>query len=169
MYFVSIFDVIYWLSKLVFAFALLYIHFLQHNGNIQSSILRRPLGDLNLRYKSMERTLRRHKNKVHPRKPEILSDVVKAYDDQTIMFNYGLNLRKTDRFYINTVYGESFEFTLFASFQIIRLIEDHIAPENRHYSMDGTFDMTPLKCFHQLLIIHIEYGKSVSLHLINCK
>lgn len=114
----------------------------------------------------MERTLRRHKNKVHPRKPETLSDVVKAYDDQTIMLNYGLNLRKTDRFYINTVYGESFEFTLFASFQIIRLIEDHIPPENRHYSMDGTFDMTPLKCFYQLLIIHIEYGKSVSLYLI---
>lgn len=123
---------------------------------------RHPLGELKIRYKSMERTLRRHKNKIHPKKPETLRDIIEAYADQSIMLNYGLNLRKTERFYITTVQEESFGFTLFASFQTISLIESHIHPENRHYSMDGTFDMTPLSDFYQLLIIHIEYGKKAS-------
>lgn len=114
----------------------------------------------------MERTLRRHKCKGHPKKPVTLSDVITAYENQSFMLNYGLNLRKTERFYINTVQGESFAFTLFASYQVIKMIESHIPPENRHYSMDGTFAVTPLKCFYQLLIIHIEYGKSVSFNFI---
>lgn len=74
----------------------------------------------------MERTLRRHKNKIHPKKPDTLSDVIEAYKDQSIMMNYGLNLRKTERFYITTVEEESFAFTLFASFQVMSLIENHI-------------------------------------------
>lgn len=114
----------------------------------------------------MERTLRRHKNKVHPRKPEVLSDVIRAYEDQAVMLNYGLNLRETERSYINTIEEESVAFTLFASFQIMSLIENHIPPEKRHYSMDGTFDIVPLKCFYQLLIIHIEYEKGVSWNFI---
>lgn len=124
------------------------------------------MGELSLRYKSMERTLRRYKNNERPRKPETLSDVIEAYEDQAIMWKYGLNLRQTERFYITTVQEESFAFTLFASIQVMSLIESHIPPENRNYSMDGTFDMTPLKCFYQLLMIHIEFGKSVSFNLI---
>lgn len=85
------------------------------------------------------------------------------------MYEYGLNLRKTERFYISTIQKDSFAFTLFASFQVMSLIENHIPPQCRNYAMDGTFAMTPLKGFYQLLIIHVEYGKSVgfpfNLHL----
>lgn len=81
------------------------------------------------------------------------------------MLEYGLNLRKTKRFYINTVVHEKVSFSLFASYDIISLTEDYIPPEKRYYSVDGTFDMTPLKSFYQLLTIHIEYEKIVSFAL----
>lgn len=70
----------------------------------------------------MERNLRRHKNKKHPKKPYSLEGVIKAFENQKIMMNYGLNLRKTERFYINTIQRESFAFTIFASFEKLSLM-----------------------------------------------
>lgn len=125
-------------------------------------IRRRPLGKSNLRYKKIERTLRRRKNVRHPKKPNEISDIINAYKEQINMVEYGLNLRKTKRLYINTIEHEEFSFTLFASLDIISLIEKHIPPEKRNYAVDGTFDVTPMKCFYQLLTIHIEYNKIVN-------
>lgn len=123
------------------------------------------MGELNLRYNSMERTIRRRKNNLKPKQVEGIENIAEAYEDQLTMFNHGLNLRKTERFYINTIQCESFSFTIFASMQIISMIRTHILPENRYYLLDGTFDMVPMKQLYQFLIIHIQYGKSVSIEI----
>ncbi|XP_055307943.1 uncharacterized protein LOC129572060 [Sitodiplosis mosellana] len=122
---------------------------------------KRPLGASKIRYPKIERTLRRRKNEPHPKRPKEISDIINAYKKQVNMIEYGLNLRKTKRLYINTVEHEQFSFTLFASLETVSLIENHIPPEKRNYSVDGTFDVTPMSCFHQLLTIHIEYDTIV--------
>lgn len=77
------------------------------------------------------------------------------------MEQYGFNLRNTERFYIDTI--EKSGFTIFASREIMQMIDDAIPPENRKYMLDGTFDVAPIGSFYQLLIIAIDYKKDVSL------
>lgn len=124
--------------------------------------LRRPLGESNLKYSSMERNLRRLLNNDMPEMPTSAAEISRAFENAATMDRFGFNLRSTERFYIDTIQKDPhYSFTLFASIEIIKMIEQHI-PQNRRYLMDGTFDVTPVGCFSQLLIIHIEYENDVS-------
>lgn len=122
---------------------------------------RRTFGESKLTFKKVERNARRYKNK-YPKMPKKITDIIKAFNDNAIIEKYAFNLRKTKRFYIDTVVHGSDFFTVFASHQIIGLIEKFIAPKDRKYLLDGTFEIVPLTTFYQLLIIHIEYKNDVS-------
>lgn len=124
--------------------------------------IRRPIGDSSLTYKSMARNLRRYTNKKCPSKPTTLAKIIEAYSDPETMEEYGFNLRKTDRFYLDTIETDHGGFVVFASHQIIRMIDEHIPPESRKYMLDGTFDVRPVGSFYQLLVIAIEYRNGVS-------
>lgn len=84
------------------------------------------------------------------------------------MNDFGLNMRKNERFYIDTIIEKGhgrepdISFTLFASLNMIELIKQYIPPQNRRYMIDGTFDITPIGSYYQLLVIHIEYRHDVS-------
>lgn len=124
---------------------------------------RRPLGESRLDYKRMARTLRRYTNPKYPAKPKNTSEIKNAFEDPTTMMDYGMNLRKTYPFYINTVETKRSAFTVFASHEMIRMVDDFIIPENRRYMVDGTFNVVPFGCgFYQLLVIAIEYKRDVS-------
>lgn len=111
----------------------------------------------------MERNLRRHKNKKYPKVPRSAVDIIRSFEDSAVIQEFGFNLRKTKRFYIDTVeIDEKSSFTLFASHEIFDLVKKHILPNDRRYLMDGTFDVTPIGCHYQLLIIYIEYKNDVS-------
>lgn len=121
----------------------------------------RTFGESELTFKKLERNARRYKNKKYPRLPKSATEIIKAFADKEIVKKYAFNLRKTKRFYIDTVVNGSEFFTVFASHQIIGLIKKHIAPEDRKYMIDGTFKIVPLNKYYQLLIIHIEYKNDV--------
>lgn len=131
------------------------------------SLYRRPLGESKLRYASLAKTLSRYGKKRYPKRPQTASDVIRAFQDPKVSISYGKNLRKNKDFYIDTVINEprnnvkESHFTLFASHQAIDLIQKHIPVNERHYLMDGTFDVTPLG-YYQLLVIHIRYQNEVS-------
>lgn len=124
---------------------------------------RRPHGESSLSFTSMARNLRRKTNKKRPKNVKTPKEIQGAFENQETMANFGLNLRKTDRFYINTVGKKKGAFTIFGSHEMIRLVEGHIPPEERKFMLDGTFDVVPVGCYYQLLIIAIEYKKDVSL------
>lgn len=121
----------------------------------------RTFGESDLTFKRVERNARRYKHPKYPKLPKSATDIIKAFAKKEIILKYGLNLRKTKRFYIDTVVNGSEFFTVFASHQIIGLIEKHIAPRDRKYMLDGTFKIVPLTDYYQLLIIHIEYKNDV--------
>lgn len=126
---------------------------------------RRPLGESNLQFKCMERNLRRLKNQKYPCKPKTASEIRKLFENANIKEKFGMNLRKTNNFYINTIqYDENNAFCLFASYQIMSLIEKHITPEHRTYMVDGTFSATPGDYFYQLLIITITFKNDVCFY-----
>lgn len=113
----------------------------------------------------MERNLRRYTNVKYPSRPKTTTEIKEAYDDRETMAQFGYNLRKTDRFYIETVGSEECGFTVFASHEMMRMVDEYIPPENRRFMLDGTFDVTPPGCFYQLVVIGIEYKKDVSVYL----
>lgn len=110
----------------------------------------------------MSRNLRRYTNTKYPSKPTTLAQIKEAYEDPSTMQKFGFNLRSTKRFYIDTIETKNGGFTIFASHEIMQMIDDIIPPEDRKYMLDGTFDVTPIGRFYQLLIITIDYKKDVS-------
>lgn len=60
----------------------------------------------------MEQNLRRLKNTPHPKKPKTVADVSNIFNNPSVISQYGLNLRRTERFYITTVEEEAYAFTL---------------------------------------------------------
>lgn len=94
--------------------------------------------------------------------PKSALDIIRAFKNKSIIDKYGFNLRKTKRFYIDTVVNGKDFFTVFASHQVINLIRKFIATKDRRYLTDGTFKIVPLSKYYQLLIIHIEYKNDVS-------
>lgn len=107
----------------------------------------------------MKQTLRRNKNKSYPKKPKSLEDVREMFLDPEIIQQYGYNLEKDFRFYIDTVIENDYAFTIYASHFAINFLEKNIG--SRHYLMDGTFDSLPSE-YYQLLIIAIEFRNDVS-------
>lgn len=114
----------------------------------------------------MSRNLRRIKNTTRPKNPKTVDALIDEFKNPSVMSKFGLNSRKNERFYMNTVRGNTFSFTIFASAQIMTLIENHVKPMDRRYLIDGTFQLVPIGFFRQLLIIHIEYMNDVSNQLI---
>lgn len=109
--------------------------------------------------KNLERIL--HPNK--PKTPLTSKGILEAFEDDAIYNKYGLNLRKTEPFYFGTVdKSPLYSFTVFASMQVVKMIKKYI-PENRKYLMDGTFDVTPLGCYSQMLVIYVEFKNDVSV------
>lgn len=126
-----------------------------------SQLTRRPLGDSNLRYRKMERNLRRLKNRPYPKLPKNAEEIGAAFKEPEILEEFGFNLRGNERFYVNTTTNSSSSFTIFASKNVMNMIRDHIPPKERRYLLDATFDVTPLGSYYQLLIIYIEYKNDV--------
>lgn len=132
-----------------------------------NNLSRRPLGQSRLRYHKMERNLRRIKNQKYPKRPKNASEIKKLYEDPEVIQNFGYNMRKTSRFYIDTVMEPESVFTVYASQQVIDMIKTHIPVGQRTYLMDGTFSVVPVSSYYQLLIIYIQYKNDVSLPYVH--
>lgn len=121
---------------------------------------RRKLGESNLRYESLERNARRFTNKF-PKIPKSPKEIIDTFNDSNIYNEYAYNLRKTSSFYKGTEIHLCGSFSVFASDQMINMIEENIEPKDRFYLLDGTFRVAPTS-FYQLLLIHIEFKNDVS-------
>ena len=67
-------------------------------------------------------------------------------------------------FYKASIQEEGFSFCIFVSEKIIGLMNENILPSNRQLLLDGTFAVTPIGCFNQLLVIYIQYFDKVSYY-----
>lgn len=137
------------LSSFVYLFISIYVrlifcipHCLHSHFNFHHR--RRNLGESELKFEMLERNARRLKNGKFPKMPKCPSDIIEAFKDPTIYDRYALNLRKTKPFYIDTICAGTSYFTIFASHQVIDMINKHIPPSRRNYLIDGTFKVTPI-------------------------
>lgn len=116
----------------------------------------------------MERHLRRLKDQPYLKAPKTPIEITEAFKDDKVQSDYGYNLSNTEKLYINTVSAENTCFTLFASMDVVKMIETNIPPNQRQYSMDATFRIVPQGNFKQLLIIYIEFHNDVSEYFLDC-
>lgn len=138
-----------------------------HSTKLSNLFSRRNLGESKLRFHNMERNLRRLKNKKYPKRPTTAGEIIDAFQNPSIVQEFGLNLRADNRFYVDTIVTKSnSSFTIFASYPIIEMIKKNILPNERKYLLDGTFDVTPFGHYYQLLVIYIEYQNDVGLNFI---
>lgn len=107
----------------------------------------------------------RLRDKEYPNRPKTDEEVQATLSDPKIFEEYGKSLNKQHHFYVGSDITEKYAFHVFASFDVVNLIEKHIPPAQRNYLMDGTFKIVP-SMFQQLLIISIEYGNNVRIFFI---
>lgn len=109
----------------------------------------------------MKRNLYRYTSEKYPKNPNSFLAVSEAFKDLHIFNDYGLNMRGNEPFYIGTVTEPMYQFTLFASMDVISMIKKYIKPEDRRYMMDGTFSIRPTGPYYQVLVIYIEFQNDV--------
>lgn len=129
------------------------------------SFERRNLGESKLRLDKIKRNLYRYTSEKYPKNPDSFAAVSEAFNDSHIFNEYGLNMRRNKPFYIGTVTELMYQFTLFASMDVISMIKLYINPEDRKYMMDGTFSIKPTGPYYQVLVIYIEFENDVSFHV----
>lgn len=114
-------------------------------------------------YESMQRNLRQIRVKGLPKPPADCTEIEEAFDRSDIREKFGFTLHKESRevFYNGCYQNRSFSYCIFSSAKSIRLIDEHVSPENRTILMDATFSIVPLGCFSQILIIYAAYSGKV--------
>lgn len=113
----------------------------------------------------MKRNFYRLQKKGIPKAPKTVQDILTAFSDDEIMQSFGETKRTektvSRKFYKAAVEHDNFSFCIFASDNIIALIEKFIPAASRNFLMDATFKIVPEGCFNQILIIYIEYTTQV--------
>lgn len=129
---------------------------------LQKSIRRDDFEETKLSFRSVEGTLNRLKNPPYSNIPKKLAEINEALNNPEIKERHGRTLAKNDELYIGSeVHTDpDFSFHVFASKSAIKLVEENIDIGKRHYLMDGTFNVAPLK-FSQLFIISVEFKNDV--------
>lgn len=107
----------------------------------------------------MKRNLRRILNADAPKYVKSAEEIAAAFENSKTFEAFGYNLRHTEIFYIATVINPLNSFSLFGSYEVMKIIQKFI-PEKRKYLLDGTFDVSPTG-YYQLLVIYIEYQNDV--------
>lgn len=112
-----------------------------------------------LRFKTVERTLRRIQSSTLPPSPKDIEEIEEAFENETVKRLYGQTMHtenvEKNTFYRTTYKCAEFGYSVFASQRIIDLIAANFAEDKRKYLMDATFSIVPL-LFMQLLIIYFE-------------
>lgn len=118
----------------------------------------------------MQRNLRQIRVQGLPKPPATCKEIESAFDRVEIREKFGFSCHKENRevFYNGCYENRSFSYCVFSSAKSIKLIQQHVLPENRKILMDATFGIVPLGCFKQILIIYASYsGKVIELILIS--
>lgn len=118
------------------------------------------IGNTDLSYPKVKRTIERKKNERYPREPTI-GTIKMEFAKPEIMNKYGYTLDSDAKFYIDTVVQSDYQFTVFFSDYVAKFIEKNIPVGSRKYLIDGTFDKLPVG-YYQLLIVTVEYQNDVS-------
>lgn len=124
--------------------------------------------DVSLKFDKIKRTLLYMRNSLFPKSPKTFQELKEAFENEEVLKVFGHS--KSDQnnpFYRTTNIVENRAFTIFASEDIIRLINTRVDKSKMDILMDSTFKICPEGEFKQLLIIHLKYFNKVNKIIYN--
>lgn len=96
--------------------------------------------------------------------PNSLAEIKNSFENPIVLKDLGTSLHREHGQLFNIVHEEpDCGFCVFSSPKSIELIEENLDLQERFFLIDGTFKITPMcNIFHQVLIIHAQFGVKVS-------
>lgn len=123
-------------------------------------------GKAGISYDSMKRNLLKIRNKILPKSPSNVPEIIASFQSDFVRENYGLTIRaegsERTMFFKNAVECEEYSYYLFASDEIVDAVKKNIDVSRRQYIFDATFGVCPLGSFVQFLIISTNIMGQVS-------
>lgn len=99
--------------------------------------------------------------------PSNVSEIENAFANKDVMDTFGMTNRTDDSkkttFYKGVVDHEKFSACIFASDDIVQTIQATSTSDDRTLYSDGTFNITPMGIFKQVLILFAAIYGSVSV------
>lgn len=141
---------------------------IQYNCFILISISYERPGDIpkGISFNEMSRNLHKIRNKVLPKSPNNVEEINSIFENENILMEYGYTSRKDVEdqtvFFRTAQAYNGFSYCVFASADIVEAIKANISPGNRTYYVDGTFKITPIGAFVQVLILSIDFMGQVN-------
>lgn len=100
-----------------------------------------------------------------PKSPSTVTEIEEAFKIDFIRRYYGMtrrhNVEHKSDFFKHAFECDDFAFCVFASDDIIKAIEENEPIETRKLYADGTFKITPIGIFSQVLIVFCELHETV--------
>lgn len=133
--------------------------FLYHRANIT-----------NLAFKTVSRTLYKSRQQAYPRSPTNVAEINNIFrDNEHVRKTFGLTKRddesKQTEFFKAAIEGKNYSACIFASEDIIQSIQSTSTIDGRLLYADGTFSITPIGIFKQVLILFADIYTYVSLFM----
>lgn len=120
--------------------------------------------DFKTPYDSIKRNLRQLRVHGLPKPPTNCVEIQEVFEKNNIREKFGFSKhQKREDIYNGCFESKSFSYCVFSSMTTIKLIEKHVIRENMTILMDATFNIVPLGCLKQILIVYAEYSGKVMI------
>lgn len=125
---------------------------------------------MKISFAKVSRAMYTARQKALPKSPTNAIEIEEAFRNEYVHKNYGMTRRfnadeKRD-FFKHAFECDDFAYCVFASDDVIKAITENVPIENRNLFADGTFKITPIGIFKQVLILFCKINESVSFFLI---
>lgn len=121
--------------------------------------------NVNVSFKRVESVLHKARRASLPKTAKSVQEIVEAFQNSYVHKTYAFTDRKEESqtlFYKGAFEQDGYSFCFFASEDITQAIVQNVNESERKMYVDGTFKITPMGVFKQVLILFAEMYGSVS-------
>lgn len=108
------------------------------------------------------------RRKALPKSPTSVDEIESVFKKEYVLQNYGMTHRQNSDdqtlFFKSAQQSGDAAFCVFASDDVINAFLQHQSDDKRKIYADGTFKITPIGIFKQVLIIYCEIHECVSFY-----
>lgn len=121
--------------------------------------------NVNVSFKRVEGVLHKARRASLPKTAKSVKEIVEAFENSYVHKTYAFTDRKEESqstlFYKGAFEEDTYSFCFFASEDIVQAIVQNVIESERKLYVDGTFKITPMGVFKQVLILFAEIFGSV--------
>lgn len=125
--------------------------------------------NVDIPFKVVESICNSSRREALPKNAANVPDILEAFGKEHILETYGYTYRpkggERSTFLKYAFECDEFSYCIFASDDIVKMIEENVEPSNRKLYSDATFKVTPIGVFRQVLVLHCDLMGFVRIFL----